>query len=460
MKAKGSVSGSFRDPSGFLFYQDSIIYRQVNISYKEHYDYLIESGLYERLVNDELLTSHNEVGREHVRSHEAYKIIRPECIPFISYPYEWCFSQLKNAALATLRIQKTCLDFDMSLKDCSAYNIQFRRGRPIFIDTLSFEKYCEGRPWVAYKQFCQHFLAPLALMAYKDVRLNQLLRIYIDGIPLDLASSLLPFRTYLRFFLLSHIHGHAKSQKRFAGTAVDTSRHKMSRLSFVGLIDNLECAVGKMKWEPEGSEWADYYDDTNYTSTAFKHKKQIVGEWLEKINPKSVWDIGANIGEFSRIASDRGIRTIAFDADPAAVEKNYIECLKNNDPNLTPLLLDLTNPSGGIGWANEERASLIERGPVDAVLMLALIHHLVISNNIPLTRISEFCQNICRSLIIEFIPKSDSQVQRLLSSRQDIFTDYTKQGFEEAFGKVFTIRGSIPVEDSDRTVYLMEKRTD
>ena len=172
-------SGSFRDSNGFVFWQDGALYRQVNTSYKDNYEHLMESGLYEVLVSGGLLLPHEEVNIQSSQPDLAYKVIRPELIPFISYPYEWCFSQLKDAALTTLEIQKTCLDFGMSLKDCSAYNIQFRKGKPVLIDTLSFEKYREGQPWVAYRQFCQHFLAPLALMSHKDIRLNQLLRVYI-----------------------------------------------------------------------------------------------------------------------------------------------------------------------------------------------------------------------------------------------------------------------------------------
>ena len=195
----GNIPGSFRDPSGFVFCQDSSIYRQVNIRYEEDYDYLIDSGLYETLVDSGLLVSYDEIDLGYARTDSAYKILKPESVPFISYPYEWCFSQLKDAAFTTLEIQRIALDFGMILKDSSAYNIQFIRGKPVLIDTLSFEKYHEGPSWVAYGQFCQHFLAPLALMSYRDIRLNQLFHIYIDGIPLDLASSLLPFRTRFRF---------------------------------------------------------------------------------------------------------------------------------------------------------------------------------------------------------------------------------------------------------------------
>ena len=455
------LPSSFRDPSGVLFFRDGFIYRQVNTIYKEDYDHLINSGLYETLTdaNAELLIPHEEVDIEYAISDRAYKIINPELIPFISYPYEWCFSQLQDAALTTLKIQKKSLDFGMSLKDCSAYNIQFRKGKPVFIDTLSFEKYREGQPWVAYRQFCQHFLAPLTLMSYRDIRLNQLFRTYIDGVPLGLASSLLPVRTRFRFSLLSHIHLHAKSQKHFAHKTVNTSSRKMSRLSFLGIIDSLESATRKLKWQAQGTEWADYYENSNYSSEALQHKKQIVAEFLDNINPKNVWDIGANVGIFSRIASDKGIQTISFDIDPAAVEKSYLECVKNGETNILPLLLDLTNPSPGIGWENQERMSWLERGPADTVLALALIHHLAISNNLPLDKIADFFNRICcGSVIVEFVPKSDSQVQRLLSTREDIFPDYTQRVFENEFKKYFTIQRSIKLRDSKRTLYLMQRR--
>jgi len=452
-----TIPSSFRDPSGVLFVRDGSIFRQVNTIYKDNYDHLMNSGIYETLVADKLLIPHEEVDIEGVNPDLAYKIIKPELIPFISYPYEWSFSQLKDAALATLRIQKRSVDFGMSLKDCSAYNIQFRNGKPVFIDTLSFEKYYEGQPWVAYRQFCQHFLAPLALMSCRDVRLNQLLRVYIDGVPLDLASSLLPFRTRFVFSLLSHIHLHARSQKHYADKAVDVSGKKVSRLSFLGLINNLESAVKKLRWRPRGTEWADYYDDTNYASDALEHKKQIVTEFLGKINPKIIWDLGANVGMFSRIASGKGIETISFDIDPAAVEINYLECVKKGETSILPLVLDLTNPSSSIGWQNQERMSILERGPADTVLALALIHHLAISNNVPMDKIAEFIYSICDSLIIEFVPKTDSQVQRLLSTREDIFPDYTQPVFEQEFRRYFTIQEFCRIKDSERTIYLMQR---
>ncbi len=457
-KIDGRIPSSFRDPSGFLFHREGALYRQVNLSYRGDYTHLMRSGLYETLVDAELLTPHEELDIPCPEPDEGFRVIKPERLSFISYPYEWCFGQLKDAALTVIHIQQTAFDFGMSLKDATAYNIQFRKGTPVLIDTLSFERYREGEPWIGYRQFCEHFLAPLALMTYKDVRLNQLLRIHIDGIPLDLASSLLPFRSHLVFPLLSHIHLHAKSQKHFADRTVDTEGREMGRLSFRGLVDSLESGVKRLRWEPQGTAWADYYDATNYPSDALRHKKQVVAEFLSEIKPESVWDLGANIGTFSRIASDRGIPTLSFDADHAAVEKSYLQCREKNETHILPLLLDLTNPSPSIGWENQERMSLLDRGPAHTVLALALIHHLAISNNLPLARISAFFRRLCNWLIVEFVPKSDSQVQRLLSTREDIFPHYTQRNLEDAFRRHFSIRRSVGIRQTRRTLYLMEGR--
>ncbi|MFQ5617295.1 MAG: SAM-dependent methyltransferase [Anaerolineales bacterium] len=458
MKSDHKLESSFRDPSGFLFRREGVLYRQVNQRYRKHYQQLMDSGLYRSLVEAGLMIPHTEVNVEPARPALAFKTIRPKPLPFISYPYEWSFSQLKDTALATLTIQKHALEHGMSLKDSSAYNIQFHDGKPILIDTLSFEAYPEGEPWVAYRQFCQHFLAPLALMAHRDVRLKQLLRVYIDGVPLDLASTLLPFKTRFSFSLLTHIHLHAATQRRYAGKTVDktTETRRMSKTSFLGLIDSLESGVRNLKWKPIGTEWADYTRSHNYSSEAIEHKKRLVSDFLARIQPETVWDLGANTGEFSRLSG--GIPTLAFDIDPGAVEQNYLRCVAQKETNLLPLVLDLTNPSPGIGWQNRERMSLLERGPAGAVLALALIHHLAISNNVPLSRLAAFFAKLSPWLIIEFVPKSDSQVQRLLATRDDIFPDYTLEGFEQAFSQVYTIRASEKIAESERTLYLMKQK--
>jgi hypothetical protein len=454
-RAVVQVPASFRDPSGFVFNRNGSLYRQVNLVYRKHYDHLVDSGLYDALVNAELLVPHEEVGREFALSPDAYRVLRPRTVPFISYPYEWCFSQLRDAALTTLRIQKMALSYDMTLKDGSAYNIQFYKGKPIFIDTLSFDVYEEGKPWVAYRQFCEHFLAPLSLMSYRDIRLGQLSRVHLDGVPLDLASALLPWRTRIRPALFLHVHMHAKSQRYFASRPVAGRRAKVSRRALLGILDSLESTIRRLQWNPDSTQWADYYENTNYADAALEQKKSIVAEWMTRSDPQLVWDLGANTGRFSRVASTNGISTVAFDIDPGAVEVCYRQCVKQGESDLLPLLLDLTNPSPGIGWENRERVSFLERPHPDTVLALALIHHLVIGNNVSLDKLAQFFAGFCRTLIIEFIPKSDSQVQRLLASRDDIFDDYNVVHFEKCFAEHFTIRENVPIAGSERRLYWM-----
>ena len=460
MENKDLEKSSFRDPSGFLFYRDKILFRQINQSYEDNYELMMSSGLYNKLVESNMMISHKEVDVSPFNQEKNYKVIQPELIPFISYPYEWCFSQLKDAALLTLEIQKKALDFNMSLKDCSAYNIQFKHGKPIFIDTLSFEKYDEGKPWKPYRQFCQHFLAPLSLMSYKDFRLNQLLRIYIDGIPLDLTAKLLPLKTLVSFSLVSHIHAHAKTQKHYKKKKVNLLKIKVSRKSLLGLIETLYSGIKKLNLGKIETEWGDYYSQTNYSEKSFQQKKEIISNMIDEIKPSIVWDLGANTGIFSRISSNKGINTISFDIDAIAVEKNYQEVVKNNERKILPLQIDLTNPSSDIGWHNNERSSLIKRGPSSLVLALALIHHLAISNNLPFYRIVEFFYDISNYLIIEFVPKTDSQVQRLLATREDIFDEYSKENFELNFKKYFKLLKSVKLENSERFLYLFQKIID
>jgi len=449
-------SSSFRDKSGFLFYYKNEIYRKIEFSYKNQYEHLMNSKLYKELTENDLLIDHEEVNILEIEN--SYKIIKPKKIPFISYPYEWSFSELKDAALLTLEIQKIAMKYDMTLKDASAYNVQFLNGKPIFIDTLSFEKYENGQIWKPYKQFCQHYLAPLALMSKKDSRLNLLSKIFIDGIPIDLTAMLLPKTTLGNFGLMAHIHAHAKSQGHYEDKDVKIKERTLSKRSFEGIIQSLYSSINKMTWKGGKTEWGDYYSDTNYTEKSFEEKKNIISSALDQIKPKIIWDLGANTGMFSRLASSRGINTISFDIDPLAVEKNYQMATKNNDQNILPLILDLSNPSSSIGWNNDERMSLVQRGPADLIFALALIHHLAISNNVPLYKIAEFFSKISKFLIIEFVPKSDSQVKRLFLSRDDIFDDYDEKNFEIEFSKFFKIINSKKILDSERIIYIMENK--
>jgi len=454
---------SFRDPNGFVFYKDGRVYRQINKSYEKNFDLFNKSGLYQELTNNNLILGYKTCLKNTGLSAVAYRVVETETIPFISYPYEWCFSQLKDAALLTLLIQKKSLEHNLSLKDASAYNIQFLNGKPIHIDLLSYEEYVEGNPWIAYRQFCQHFLAPLLLMSYVDVRLSQLLRIYIDGIPLDLASKLLPKTSFFNFPILSHIHLQAKNQLELGDlNKTDLTNNypkkiKLSKYALLAIVDNLESVIKNLKLKKTKTEWGEYYSFTNYAKKSFEQKKDLVKKYIETVKPKIVWDLGANTGEFSRITGDKNILTVSFDVDYLAVEKNYLKVKENNETRILPLILDLVNPTPAIGWLNQERKSIINRGPCDLVMALALIHHLAISNNIPLEYIADFFSKIGRYLMIEFIPKEDSQMKKLLSRREDIFSKYDQLNFEKVFLNHFKIISSHKIINSERTLYLMKK---
>ena len=456
--ASRRVAGSFRDPSGFVFQRDGVLFRQVNRGYRPTYDRLVRSGLDRALIDDGWLVPHREVDEAPFDPATAAAVLRPERVPFISYPYEWSFGQLRAAALRTLEIQRRAIDAGLSLKDASAFNIQFVAGRGVLIDTLSFEPHVEGTPWVAYRQFCQHFVAPLALMAHADPRAVTFLRTSIDGLPLDLAARLLPWRTRLNPRLLVHLHWHARAQRAYGDGDRPARAGTFSRSALLGLLDSLEATVRSLRYEPGGTEWADYYDATNYTDAGTADKLRLIAGHLADLGPRTAWDLGANTGRYSRLAAEAGAEVVAFDVDPTCVERNYRDIVARGETRILPLLMDLANPSPALGWDHSERASLLDRGPVDLVMALALVHHLAISNNLPLDRVASFLAQAGERLIIEFVPKSDSQVRRLLAGRADVFPDYTREGFEAAFAPHFAIERADPIAESDRTLYRMRAR--
>ncbi len=452
------VSGSFRDPAGFVFRaSNGKVYRQVNKVAQADYDTLMTSGLYTELVKYSLIVPHKKANMSLAQSKDAYTIISPEQIPFVSFPFEWSFSQLKDAALTTLRIQKIALRYGMSLKDASAYNIQFYKDKPVFIDTLSFELKKPGKPWQAYRQFCQHFLAPLALMSFTDVNLSQLLRVHIDGIPLQLASKLLPAKAKVRPGTAMHIVMHARAQN------AKQAEHKktegaVSDNALKGILESLERTIAGMYQPKSYSEWGDYYSNTNYTANATNSKTRQVVDMIAKTGANSVLDFGGNNGKFSRALHKQAIFTVCTDIDPNAVEANYIYSKEHNEELMLPLLVDVTNPGGALGWQNTEREPIHERLKCDTVMALAIIHHLAISNNLPLVRIAEYLAKFASYLLIEFVPKSDSQVKKMLSTREDIFPDYDEEGFKKAFGVHYRLIDEQKVKGTKRTLYLFKKR--
>jgi hypothetical protein len=456
--APAALSASFRDPSGFLYRDDDgTLLRQINRSYQADYESLNDSGLYAALVKDKQLIEHDVADIAKAATSDAYSIIQPHLIPLISYPYEWAFSAFRDAALLTLDIQTKALNHGMSLKDASAFNVQFIGCRPIFIDSLSFENYKEGRPWIAYGQFCRHFLAPLMLMAHVDVDLSRLLQLYVDGVPLDLTAKLLPWKTKLSINSQLHIHMHAKMVRKHESTSSQeqASVGSLPLKKQLLLLDNLKSLLTSLKWIDRDTEWGNYYQDNTYTDETARNKTELVKRFLQVISPKTAWDLGANTGFYSKLAVDQGAYCCAWDIDPACVEQAYLHGMSRGENRLLPLRIDLANPSPSLGWAHEERESLVARGPVDIVMGLALIHHLAIANNVPLGSIARYFSSLGDHLIIEWVPKSDVQVQRLLRSREDIFHQYKKSHFEAAFEEYYRIEESHAVGNDNRVLYRM-----
>ncbi|HEY1115994.1 MAG TPA: hypothetical protein VGE66_20670 [Chitinophagaceae bacterium] len=444
---------SYRDPSGFVFSYKGEIYRQVNQAFRKDFDHFIDSGLYSELVKDQLLLPHQQLEENLTGETNWYTTLKPEQLHFITYPYEWCFDQLKDAALLTLQLAQKGVAHNMILKDATPFNIQLHKGRLIFIDTLSFEEYDETRPWVAYRQFCETFLAPLALMHYHQQPLQPLLFAYPDGIPLATASSLLPWRSRLNLHVYLHIH----LQGKMAGSKSTATESKVvfSRQKLQNLLRSLQTLVESFQFKAKGV-WSDYYDEAGQRSGYLPHKKELVTHWTEQLTGiATAIDLGANDGTFSEILSSKNIRTVSADGDHFAISKLY-QSLQANPRSIYPVLLDLSNPSPSIGFANEERASFMERTHTDLVLALAVIHHLAIGKNVPFARIAEFCKQLGRILIIEFVPIGDDKVQFMLQRKSNTFDWYTEEGFRAAFSRHFSIKEVKKINSSDRTLFLME----
>jgi len=274
------------------------------------------------------------------------------------------------------------------------------------------------------------------------------------------VATLLPVKSRFRLNHFWHIHLHAKLQKHSCTGQIEKVRKysfkQFTKSSLLAIVESLVAGVGGLKLTNRKTQWAEYYvNATHYSMDSFQKKKEIVSDFLKHIRPKIVWDFGANDGTFSKLAAWEGSETVAFDLDPICVENNYLEVKNSAESRLLPLLLDVTNPSPSLGWANKERLSLIQRGPADAILALALIHHLAIGNNVPFKRIASFFSYLAQYLVIEFVPKTDPMVKKLLLSRKDIFSSYTLENFEMSFRLYFKILEKIEIGDSGRSLYLL-----
>jgi hypothetical protein len=457
---------SFRDPSGFIFEKDGIYYRQVNQVFGEHFQFFIKSGCYTHLVENKWLLSHDEIKENLTGRDNWFTTLKPEQLPYISYPYEWSFDMLKDAALLTLRLMQESIPYGVSLKDATPYNIQLHKARMVFIDTLSFEKYDPSQPWIAYRQFCECFLGPLLLAHYSKQPLQNLMLAWPDGIPLGIIKSLLPWRSRFSFFTYLHIHLHEKLTS--PGQLPRSKNGVFSKTKMLNLIRSLESIIKKLKAPSAATNWSNYYEEAGQRGDYIHQKKNIIETWLNDIpGIQTAIDFGANDGYFSQLLSSyisaktggagNTIFTISAEADAICVNNLYRHCRQQAIPFLHPLVLDIANPSPANGVNNKERKSFTERTKTDLALALALIHHLCIGKNMSFAQCADFFAGAAGQLIIEFVPKTDSKTRLLLLHKKDIYHHYSPEEFEKEFSKQFSIQKKEKIPGTERILYLMKK---
>ena len=440
---------SFRDPSGFVFQSAGKLYRQINPSYQPNYELLMGSGLYQQLVDRRMLIRHEEIADTQIGQPGKYKTILPEFIPFISYPYEWCFEELQDAAIVTLNMMKASISHGMILKDATPYNIQFISGTAVHIDTLSFEKYDESKPWIAYRQFCETFLYPLVVSKYSSMEVHRLFNAYPEGIPAKSAVAMLPTKARFNLGNWLHIFLPASVVPGDQKEKVSFNKNKLLRI-----IDHLHQIISSLQQPAnKNSVWKNYYEKDILSAEYLSNKEAIVSK-LISAEGKNVLDLGSNQGVFSRLLANRKNNVVAVDNDAFSISVLYGQ-VKKEALNILPLCIDISNPPGNGGFMNGERKSFTERKKFDLCIALALVHHLCIGKNIPFSNLVHLFSKMCSELIIEFVPKDDEKVQQLLRSREDIFEAYNQEAFEAAFSQHFSIQGKEEVAGSRRVIYKM-----
>ncbi|HTF27444.1 MAG TPA: class I SAM-dependent methyltransferase, partial [Flavitalea sp.] len=394
----------------------------------------------------------------------------------------WSFDALRDAGLLHLDIMKLALEHGMILKDATPYNVQFRSGHPIFIDTLSFQKYDEKVPWIAYRQFCENFLYPLLLEHYRKLYSHQVFAAFPEGIPVDVTARLLPLRSrfnlgcWLHVFLPAAV-GKSKNARTSeasgareapgasepSGTsgapqALGTSGSSFSRQKMNNLINHLYSVISSLKPNDKSeAAWNTYYRETILSQEYLENKRKIFAEFISGLNIRQALDLGANDGYFSRLLCEKGISVIAIDNDAPSINRLFRRSAAES-LNILPLIIDITAPSAAIGFANEERAGFLNRIHCDLIIALALIHHLVIGKNIPLEKLALFFSQYAKLLLIEFVPKNDPKVEKMLASREDIFVAYTQENFEKIFSFYFELIKRESIAGTTRIMYLYKKR--
>lgn len=447
--------GSFRDPAGFVFRLNNKLYRQVNKNFSAAFDQFENSRLAKKLLDKGWLLPWQKINDNLTEDPQAAYFLQPREIGFISYPYEWSFDMLRDAALLTLEIASLAVDSQFQLKDATPYNIQWQHGKPVLIDHLSFEPLRKG-PWIAYRQFCESFLAPLLLMHYKKQHLPQLFLAWPEGIPLTSAAKLLPWRSRFSIHTYLHIHMQAKLSKKTTATPgksneFGTDKLKRIFLSLKTLVQSLQSPAGK-------TEWADYYDEAGKRGEYLQAKEEMVRLWLrEAIDAETVLDLGANEGLFTKVALTQGRKVIAADIDPECINRLYLDNKKLAAPLFTAIQ-DLAWPSPGMGANNLERAPFLNRARADISLALALIHHLALQKKMSFEMIRDMVSPLSAQLIIEFVPAEDEKAALLLQRIEGLKPAYSQEEFESCFLQQYQLKRKETIKGSVRTLYWFTRK--
>jgi len=460
-------ASSFRDPGGAVFMRGGRIFRAIHHRSVKDWNYLTATVVFQELQREGLLIPTRPAGIDSQLPPGVLDgcavVVEHEAVPFVSYPYEWSFEMLRDAALLHLDILERCLPQELILKDSSTYNIQFVGCKPIFIDVLSFTRLDSGEPWVGYNQFCRMFLYPLMLQSYKRVSFQSWLRSELDGLDPIVFSRLMSGRDLLRPGVFTHVYLQAWMQKRLAGARYSVrSEIKKAGLSKDAIANNvrgLRRLLHKLIQKKVDSTWVDYVQMHTYTPIALQQKEGFVRQAVASQRHRLVWDLGCNIGHFSRMVSEHADYVVAIDADPVSIDRLYCSLRKEDRRNILPLTVNLANLSPNQGWDGHERQALQARGKPDLTLCLALIHHMVISSNIPVKSFIGWLAGLGSSLIIEFVSKEDPLVQQVLLNKDDTYDDYNRPFFEDCLAKFFRVENSLALSGGTRFLYYATPAT-
>lgn len=442
---------SFRDPRGHVYHFQDKIYRSVAAAAVEDFEFMEQNKFYEILIVENKLLGMEVVHLPDCKTWapEAAYILEHPKVPYISYPYEWPFHMLKAAALLQLQIHLQALNFGVTLLDSSAYNIQFIGSKPIFIDHLAFTRYQDGMIWLGYRQFCEQFLVPLLLMSYCHVVPNAWYRGNLDGIKINDLAKLLPWYRKLNPKVFFHICLHASLQK----TTVKEAKKAVAKVnlplnSLKNLLQSLYDWIAKLQFASESiSPWQDYPEQQKNTAD----KEAFITSFIQHVKPKLLYDLGCNSGKYALLASHVGAEyVVGFDGDIGSIERAAVSAAENK--TFLPLYMDLANPSPSQGWNQAERIGMKQRAKADALLALAIVHHLVIANNVPLEKVIRWVVQTAPNGVIEFVPKADPMLQMMLQSREDIFSDYTFTNFLKYLKRFAEIVRIAQVSESGRVL--------